>query len=540
MPFVSLQPGSRLGKYELLAHVATGGMGTVFKAVDQELDRVVALKVLPSEMAANSVLLDRFRREARYAARLSHPNIVTLYECGHDPVLDLHYLAMEFVDGIDLGKYIERRGQLDPDEARRILVHAAMALGHAYQSGVVHRDIKPSNFLLAQVDHKAVVKLTDLGLARMESDDTFRMTRDGSTVGTIDYLSPEQARDSSAADIRSDIYSLGCTAYHMLAGKPPFAEGGLGERVYKHLETPPPDIRQFNPAVSAEFWNLLQRMLAKRPEDRPASPHALTVELKRVRAVATPAERAGGTEPPSRPAVPPMITATPETPSPADEPSVADPPKRKRRPKPAAAQPTPPSPPAIPVEQARSAELFHERTREVLKQGGGLDYARQLLNSCLEIDPFNPAYHQTLRELNRQELRASSKWFQSLNLLASKSKMRVAASRGQWRKVLEHGEETVTHRPSDTDAHLELARAAEQLGQMKLAIWYLQQGLVEVPEDDALMQAVARLYELRHEWKLAVTIWQRICELRPDDSAARRKMNELYAREHMATGHYRR
>src|SRR5207302_3495970 len=126
--------------------------------------------------------------------------------------------------------------QLKPEESRLILIQVAKALDHAFRQGVVHRDIKPSNILLARMGRKIVVKLTDLGVSRVTDDDEFKLTQEGATVGTVDYISPEQARDSSAADIRSDIYSLGCTGYHMLAGKAPFAAGGLAERVYKHME----------------------------------------------------------------------------------------------------------------------------------------------------------------------------------------------------------------------------------------------------------------------------------------------------------------
>src|SRR5262249_41626999 len=251
--------GDCIGKYRILSHIATGGMGSVYKALDEALDRVVALKILAPELTSNDVLRERFRREARHVARLSHRNIVTLYEYGQDK--RLYYLALEYVQGIDLGEYIRRRGQLDPEEARRIVIQACRALDHAYEQGITRRDIKPSNFLLTRQGDRWLVKLTDLGLARTVNEDEFRVTRAGTTVGTLDYMSPEQARDSALADIRSDIYSLGCTMYHMIAGQPPFAEGGLGERVYKHLAVDPPDIRQFNEKVPEALWEVLRRML---------------------------------------------------------------------------------------------------------------------------------------------------------------------------------------------------------------------------------------------------------------------------------------
>jgi len=211
-----LTPGTRVGRYEVVTHIASGGMGEVYRARDVELDRDVALKVLPGRHADNPACVERFRREARLAARLTHKHIVTLYDWGQDG--GTWFLALEYVDGVDLHSYIAARGRLDPQEACVIMVQAAKALDHAFAQGITHRDIKPSNFLLTRSGNKVRVKLTDLGLARAVSDEEFRVTRDGTTVGTIDYLAPEQARDSAAADIRSDIYALGCTLYHMLAG----------------------------------------------------------------------------------------------------------------------------------------------------------------------------------------------------------------------------------------------------------------------------------------------------------------------------------
>src|SRR5262249_38992532 len=228
----------RIGKYEVVKHIANGGMGAVYKARDVDLDRDVALKVLPPETAANPTALERFRREARNAAKLRHENIVTIYEFGE--CQGTWFLALEYVQGIDLHDYIDRKGKLDPEEARRITIQAALALQHAYQQGIVHRDIKPSNFLVTRKNERLVVKMTDLGLSREARNDDYRVTRTGTTVGTVDYMAPEQARDSSKADTRSDIYSLGCTFYHMLAGQPPFNEGGLTERLYKHVQDEPP------------------------------------------------------------------------------------------------------------------------------------------------------------------------------------------------------------------------------------------------------------------------------------------------------------
>ena len=259
-----LSPGTRVGRYEVVAYIASGGMGEVYRARDVEVDREVALKLLPDHLADNPACVERFRREARLAARLSHKNIVTLYDWGQDG--SIWYLALEYVDGVDLHSYISARVRLDPQEACVILVQAVKALAHAFAQGITHRDIKPSNFLLTRHGNKIRVKLTDLGLARAVSDEEFRVTRDGTTVGTIDYLAPEQARDSSAADVRSDIYSLGCTLYHMLAGQAPFAGGGLGERIYKHQQVEPIDVREFNSEVPGQrCWAVLPAHAGQAP-----------------------------------------------------------------------------------------------------------------------------------------------------------------------------------------------------------------------------------------------------------------------------------
>jgi len=268
----------RIGKYEVVKHIATGGMGAVYRAVDLDLGRPVALKILPPDLAANPLVVERFRREAKAAAKLRHENIVTIYEFEEDR--GTQFLVLEFVEGTDLQAYITQKGRLEPEEARLLLLQAARALDHAHRQGIVHRDIKPSNFLVAQKDGQPLLKLTDLGLARETSEDEFRVTRDGTTVGTVDYMSPEQARNSGLADIRSDIYSLGCTFYHMLAGQAPFAEGSLTERIYKHVETEPEDIRTLNPAVDLGLARILRRMLEKKPADRHQTPAELIGELE--------------------------------------------------------------------------------------------------------------------------------------------------------------------------------------------------------------------------------------------------------------------
>jgi serine/threonine protein kinase len=511
-----LKPGFRLGKYEVQAHLATGGMSTVYKALDTELQRTVALKVLPPLRAEREGDLKRFHREARLSARLSYKHIVTLFEYNYDDRNDLHYLAMEFVDGIDLDKHIERKGRLQPEETRRILIQAAKALDHAFTHGVVHRDIKPSNFLLAQVGNKVIVKLTDLGLALVHGVDDYKVTTAGSTVGTVDYMSPEQARDSRAIDIRSDIYSLGCTAFHMLAGRPPFADGGLGERVFKHIQEPPPDVRQFSPTVSEAFWAVLKKMMAKKPDERYQTPAELLDALNTTEAEAP--------EPPAAPT------------SPLES---SDPHRKTEIPPPAA------TPSAVPTlatpDEAKRAAAFHERALQVMSEGGGDEYPRQLLANALKLDPFNLAYHKALREVNRKAPPGLfGRLFGSLNLLAMRSKLKLARSSGDFRKVLEQGEDILARQPADVDTHLEMGLAAGELGLHELAIWLFEQGREHDPEDTRLMRALARQYETGKEWKRALKLWEKVQRREPDDGEVRKKINDLSIEDTIERGNYRR
>jgi serine/threonine protein kinase len=539
-----LEPGSRLAKYQIIAHIATGGMGTVYKAEDLALRRIVALKILSDDVAQNTVSRERFYREARNAARLNHPNIVTLYDFGRDSKRKLHYLALEFVDGIDLGTYIEKRGKLHSEEARLVLIQAGTALGHAFEQGVVHRDIKPSNFLLARVGGKIVVKLTDLGVARRPTDDECRLTTDGNTVGTIDYIAPEQARDSAAADIRSDIYSLGCTAYHMLAGRAPFAQGGLGERLVHHLETPPPDVRQFNAGVSKAFWRILQKMLAKKPEHRYATPNELVEDLKSAGAESVREEEEQTTVMEVNDQNPTVLGDTrKKTPQTINVPAIlesesAPPTKRNAAKKPRVektAEPEPAPEAVVSAEQARTAAAFHERALEIMGDGGGDDYARQLLQQCMALDPFTSRYRQTLRDLNaKSSAGAFQRWFGSLNALAIKSKLRLARSSSNWRKVLELGEEILALQPADADTHLQMADAANQLRLPALALWLLDKGREQAPDYLPLIRASALLHEDRQNWRTAVKLWEKVRDLDPTDVEASHKINVVLTKDHIA------
>ncbi len=269
-------PGDRLGEYELVQLAGGGGMGRVFRARDVRLDRPVALKVLSPEQAADEETLQRFRNEGRSAARLDHENIVRVYHVGEDQ--GLHYIAFEFIEGMNIRALVERKGPLSLAEAVSYSLQVAEALTHSAQHDVIHRDVKPSNILVTPEGH---VKLIDLGLARLRKVDTEAadLTASGVTLGTFDYISPEQARDPRNADVRSDIYSLGCTLFYMLAGRPPFPEGTVLQKLLQHQGDQPPDIREFRPELPEEAARVMQKMLAKNPSHRYSHPTELVEDL---------------------------------------------------------------------------------------------------------------------------------------------------------------------------------------------------------------------------------------------------------------------
>ncbi|MCS7272405.1 MAG: protein kinase, partial [Gemmataceae bacterium] len=222
----------------------------------------------------------RYEREVATALSLNHPNIVRVYEAGQHE--GRHYLAMEFIDGIDLARLGKEYRPLAIPEACEYVRQTALGLQHAHERGFVHRDIKPSNIIVAGERHlpqavePAVAKILDMGLARAvgvaeEGGEPLDLTRDGVVVGTPDYMAPEQAKNSRNVDNRADLYSLGCTFYFLLTGRPPFAEGTAIEKILKHQLDPVPPVRQWRPDVPAAVEEILLHLLAKRPEDRPAS-----------------------------------------------------------------------------------------------------------------------------------------------------------------------------------------------------------------------------------------------------------------------------
>ncbi|MGE0608346.1 MAG: protein kinase [Pirellulales bacterium] len=272
----NLLVGETLDHYELQEFIGGGGMGSVFRALDTLLDRIVALKVLARDQSKDDETLRRFRNEAQSAARLDHENIARAYGVGEDK--GLHYIAFEHIEGINIRALVERKGALPIHEAVSYTLQIAEALAHAHSRDVVHRDIKPSNVLIT-ADGRA--KLVDMGLARVRRGDQpgDDLTASGVTLGTFDYISPEQARDPRNADVRSDIYSLGCTLYYMLTARPPFPEGTVLQKLLDHQGNTPADPRQFNAALPEELCRIITRMLAKDPKRRYQRPGELLSDL---------------------------------------------------------------------------------------------------------------------------------------------------------------------------------------------------------------------------------------------------------------------
>src|SRR5438552_845193 len=256
-------------RYRVLGLLGAGGMGAVFKAEHRLMERVIVLKVIHKHFTDRPAAVERFRLEVKAAARLSHPNIVTAHDA--DQAGDVHFLVMEFVDGTSLDRLVHERGPLPVAEACAYVRQAALGLQHAFERGMVHRDLKPANLMLTP---EGKIKILDFGLARFasESGPSTALTEPGTVVGTPDYMAPEQALDPRQADIRSDIYSLGCTLYYLLTGRPPFPEGSVIQKLMAHQERRPRPVTESRADVPAELAQILDRMLARDPEERYQTP----------------------------------------------------------------------------------------------------------------------------------------------------------------------------------------------------------------------------------------------------------------------------
>ncbi len=273
--------GLVVGPYRLLDRLGEGGMGEVFKARHVRMDRVVALKLIQKDHLSEPHAIERFRREARAAAQLSHPNIVLAHDAGEAG--DIHFLAMEYVEGVDLAKLVKQSGPLAIPLACDFIRQAALGLQHASGKGVVHRDIKPGNLLVTKTsDGVAVVKILDFGLARFESETGPKrnLTQIGKVVGTVDYISPEQAENARKADIRSDIYSLGCSLFYLLTGQAPFPGETAVERLSARLVGKPESVRALRREVPEGLEQILLKMLARDPANRFQTPAEVAAALE--------------------------------------------------------------------------------------------------------------------------------------------------------------------------------------------------------------------------------------------------------------------
>jgi TolB-like protein len=282
---MELSPGKQLGPYKILSTLGSGGMGEVYRAQDSRLDRIVALKILPIDVAEDEERMLRFEREAKAASKLSHPNVAHIYEIGSSE--NIRFIAMECVEGLTLDERIKTR-QLEITEIIDIGMQIADALDEAHHKGIMHRDIKPANVMIKE---KGQVKVLDFGLAKIfrtagdaaaSEINTLKKTRSGTVFGTVPYMSPEQALGRKV-DLRSDIFSLGAVLYEMTTGKLPFSGAGPGEVLDNIIHTQPDAISRFNYNVPPELERIIRKCLEKDADRRYQSSRDLFVDLKNLK-----------------------------------------------------------------------------------------------------------------------------------------------------------------------------------------------------------------------------------------------------------------
>jgi eukaryotic-like serine/threonine-protein kinase len=270
--------------YKILTKIGQGAMGSIYKALQISMDRIVAIKCLAPKYSQNDKFRERFLREARAVARLNHPNIIQGIDVGESN--GVHYFAMEYIDGPTVGELLKRGGALDEKRALNIVTQIAKALHHAFGHGIIHRDIKPDNIMLTR---EGVAKLCDLGLAKLPTQDGDASgTRPGASMGTPYYIAPEQARGEQSVDTRADIYSLGSSFYHMSTGEVPFPGQSAADVISKHLTEPVTPPRVKNPLISGAVDWVVVKMMQKAREDRYQTPSELVRDLESIAAGGAP------------------------------------------------------------------------------------------------------------------------------------------------------------------------------------------------------------------------------------------------------------
>lgn len=267
--------GTVIGGYEILKKIDKGAMGTVYKARQISMDRIVAFKILSKKLSRDMEFVKRFEREARATAKLSHPNIILGIDVGEAD--GRRFFVMEYVDGKTVQELLKRGGAMDEKRALGIVLQIARALDHAHRHHLVHRDVKPENIM---VTRDGSAKLCDLGLAKLTNTDSSQ-TEAGKSLGTPNYISPEQARGETSVDIRSDVYSLGASLFHMVVGQVPFT-GSPAVVMTKHIHEELPDPKSQNPEIMDDTCWLIRKMMAKDAKDRYQTPRDLILDLERL------------------------------------------------------------------------------------------------------------------------------------------------------------------------------------------------------------------------------------------------------------------
>jgi serine/threonine protein kinase len=273
--------GRTLKHYKVLSVIGEGGMALVYKARDERNGNIVALKVLKRGETIDQENLQRFLKEFKTGSKLHHPNIMQVYEIGE--VEGTYFIAMEYINGSSLQEVLDEKGRLTPEGTFKIGIQVAKALEFAFTQRIIHRDIKPENILISRAGE---VKITDLGLAKeLKRYVSVNITKTGEGIGTLHYMSPEQVENTRDVDQRADIYSLGATIYECLCGQPPFDEVGVWKFVEAINERPPPNLNERVPNLHPDIWPMVEKALAKRPEDRQQTPTEIRQEFERLLAL---------------------------------------------------------------------------------------------------------------------------------------------------------------------------------------------------------------------------------------------------------------